>query len=185
MPFVQDELALLARARRLEPDALAEIHDRYYGPIYRFLALRVGDPQAAEDLTSEVFMRLLSALRDRSAPQNTLQGWLYGVAARVASDYHRQHYRAPQVELDDSLPAGTDSPLELLEASLTREALLQAIGELTGEQQTVIALRFGSDLSIREVAEHMGKTEGAIKQLQARALAALARRLAAEPGDGS
>jgi len=177
---VQDELALLARARRLDSDALAEIHDTYYAPIFRYIAFRVADRATAEDLTSEVFTRLLGALRDRNAPQNTLRGWLYAVAARVVSDHHRQHYRARQVELDESLESREAGPAETVEALLTREDLKRAMAELTDEQQNVIALRFGYDMPIQEVARTLGKTEGAVKQLQARAIAALARRMAPE-----
>ena len=174
---MQDELALLARARRLDPDALAAIHDTFYAPIFRYVAFRVNDRYTAEDLTSEVFTRLLSALRDKNAPQNTLRGWLYGVAARVVSDYHRKHYRTPQVELDESMVSPDAGPAEDVEALLTREDLKQAIAELTEEQQNVIALRFGYDMPIQEVARNMGKSEGAVKQLQARAIAALARKM--------
>ncbi len=175
--IVEDELVLLAHARRLEPDALAEVHDRYYPAIYRYIAYRVGDAQVAEDLTSEVFTRLLSALRDRNAPQNTLRGWLYAVARRAVSDYHRKRFRRPQVELPESLPSRDANPLEMAEANMNREALMAALAELTDEQQQVIALRFGSEMPIQAVAETMGKTEGAVKQLQARALASLARML--------
>jgi RNA polymerase sigma-70 factor, ECF subfamily len=175
---LQDELVLLARARILEPAALAQIHDTYFGPIFRYVAFRVGDRQTAEDLSSEVFTRFLSALRDRTAPQNTLRGWLYGVAARVVSDHYRKHYRAPQVELDESIVSSESNPADIVETMLTHEDLKQAMSELTDEQQNVISLRFGYELPIQEVARTMGKTEGAIKQLQARAIATLARKLA-------
>jgi len=182
IPTVQDELALLARARTLDPDALAQIHDTYYTPIFRYVTFRVNDRQTAEDLTSEVFTRLLSALRDRNAPQNTLRGWLYAVAARVVSDHHRRHYRAPHVELDESVVSPEAGPAETVEAMLTRADLKQAIAELTEEQQNVIALRFGFEMPIQEVARTLGKSEGAVKQLQARAIAALARTLREAPG---
>ncbi|HUM71660.1 MAG TPA: sigma factor, partial [Chloroflexota bacterium] len=107
---MEDELKLLARARALEEDALAEIHQTYYRAIYRYIAFRVSDQPLAEDLTSEVFTRLLSALRDKSAPQNTLRGWLYGVASRVVSDHFRQAGRAPQVELSEMVAAETGMP---------------------------------------------------------------------------
>ncbi|HLF24876.1 MAG TPA: sigma-70 family RNA polymerase sigma factor [Anaerolineae bacterium] len=181
--LVQDELALLARARQLDSDALAEIHDRYYAPVFRYVIFRVSDRSTAEDLTSEVFTRLLGALRDRHAPQNTLTGWLYGVAARVVSDYHRKHYRAPQVELDESLVSKEPGPAETVEALLTREDLNRAMSELTEEQQNVIALRFGYDMPIQTVARTIGKSEGAVKQLQARAIAALARKILPEMAD--
>jgi RNA polymerase sigma-70 factor (ECF subfamily) len=177
--ILQDELALLARARTLDPDALAEVHDRYYTPIFRYVAFRVSDRDVAEDLTSEVFTRLLSALRDKHAPQNTLRGWLYGVAARVVSDYHRRHYRAPEVELDEMLVSREAGPAELVDKLLAHADLKRAMAELTDEQQHVLALRFGYEMPIQEVARTLNKTEGAIKQLQARAIAALSRKLAA------
>jgi len=175
--IVQDEFALLARARRLDPDALAEVHDTYYAPIFRYVAFRVGDRDTAEDLTSEVFTRLLGALRGRHAPQTTLRGWLYGVAARVVSDHHRKNYRAPQVELDETLVSKDADPSETVDAMLTREDLRRAMADLTEEQQDVIALRFGQEMPIREIAQALGKSEGAVKQLQARAIAALARKM--------
>jgi len=174
----EDELTLLARARQLDPDALGLIHETYYASIFRYISFRVGDRETAEDLTSEVFTRLLAALRDRRSPQNTLRGWLYGVAARVVSDHHRQAYRAPQTELNDSLASNEFDPAAMLDGKLTHEILQQALTELTEEQRHVLSLRFGSGLPINEVARALGKTEGAIKQLQARAVAALARKLA-------
>ncbi len=174
---MHDDPDLLARARKLDPQALAEIHERYYDAIFRFISLRVGDPQTVEDLTSEVFARLLAALRGRAAPNRTLEGWLYRVAAHVVTDLYRHGYRARDVELDESLAAHEAGPPEVIEQRLAQESLRQAVGQLTAEQQTVIALRFGQERSVREAAAIMGKSEGAIKQLQARALAMLARGL--------
>jgi RNA polymerase sigma-70 factor (ECF subfamily) len=174
---VQDELALLARARAFDADALAEIHETYYARIFRYVAFRVGDRDTAEDLTSEVFTRLLSALRDKRAPQKTLGGWLHGVAVHVVNDHHRKHSRTQQVKLDESLASHDAGPAETLEHLLTHEELARAMAGLTREQQDVVAMRFGYEMPIQEVARTLGKTEGAIKQLQARALAALARKL--------
>jgi RNA polymerase sigma-70 factor (ECF subfamily) len=177
MLTVQDELTLLARARQLDSEALARIHDTYYTSIFRYVAFRVRDHATAEDLTSEVFTRLLTALRDKRAPQNTLRGWLYGVAARVVSDHHRQAYRTPQVELDEELVSADHDPADIVDRKLTRESMKRAMQDLTEEQRHVLSLRFGSDLPIQDVARVLGKSEGAVKQLQARAVAALARQL--------
>ena len=174
---MQDEAALLARARQFDTDALAQIHDSYYGPIFRYIAFRVSDRDVAEDLASEVFTRFLSALRQRTPPSSTLRGWLYGVAANVVSDHLRRRYRAPHVELDEPIASYDAGPAEVAEATLAREDLRLAMASLTEEQQHVIALRFGRELPIQEVARTIGKTEGAVKQLQARAIAALARKL--------
>lgn len=174
---VQDELALLAGVRKLDPAALSQVHDTYYPAIFRYISFRVGDQHTAEDLTSEVFTRLLSAVRDRSAPDNTLRGWLYGVASRVVADHHRKQYRMQKTALHENIPGDSGDPLEAVSRTQTLEALHEALSELTQDQQDVIALRFGYEMPIKEVARTMGKSEGSIKQLQARAVAALSRKL--------
>ena len=174
---VQDEMSLLARARALEDEALAEIHDRYYDAIFRYIVFRVSNQQVAEDLTSEVFVRLLSALRDHTAPQNTLRGWLYGVAFRVVNDFHRKQYRREEVQLNEGIASNSNNPLETVAERLSWRQLRAAMSELTDAQREVIALRFGQEMPIRDVAQLLGKTEGAVKQLQARAIASLARTL--------
>lgn len=175
---MQDEVALLARARQFDTDALAQIHDTYYGPIFRYIAFRVSDHHSAEDLASEVFTRFLAALRQRNPPSTTLRGWLYAVAGNIVSDHLRRRYRAPHVELDEEIASSADGPDELAEAASTRADLREAMAGLTEEQQHVLALRFDRELPIQEVARAIGKSEGAVKQLQARAIAALARKLA-------
>lgn len=179
---MQDELILLSRARALDAEALTEIHTLYYTPIFRYVLLRVDDHQIAEDLTSEVFVRLLTALRDKNAPPNTLRGWLYGVASHVVKDHYRQRYRQQHTELDENLPNWQDKPDEKVATKLSKEALRRAIRHLTEEQQNALALRFGFGLSISETAQTMGKSEGSVKMLQARAVAALTNRLMAREG---
>jgi len=174
---VPEDAALLAQARVFDPKALAHIHDSYYPPLFRYILLRVSDRELAEDLTSEVFTRLLAALRKGTAPQTTLRGWLYGVASNVVADHQRAAYRVTHTELDESLVNPGAGPAERLEHTLTREALLEAVQDLTEEQQQVIALRYGSELPFRDVAEAMGKTEGAVKQLLARAVTRLSKTM--------
>ena len=180
---MQDELTLLAKARTFDEEALAQIHDTYYGPIFRYIAFRVGNQTIAEDLTSEVFVRLLSALRDRTAPQKTLRGWLYRVAYFVVSDYHRANYRREEVPLDEGLrdlSGQAAEPAAAVSRKMRWEDVSEALEQLTEDQREVIALRFGQEMPIRDVAELMNKSEGAVKQLQARAVAALSRQLRQE-----
>lgn len=174
---MQDEYLLLNRARALDPEALEEIHDTYYVPIFRYVSFRVNEHETAEDLTSEVFTRLLSALQDKTAPQKTIKGWLFSVASRVVKDFYRKKYRRKQVALEESVPSLADGPAQRVESMITNEKLREAITDLTEEQQEVIALRFGYEMSIREVAQTTGKSEGAVKMLQARAVAALSRTM--------
>lgn len=177
---MSDDAELLKRALAYDTDTLGQIHDAYYAPLFRYIAFRVGDRHTAEDLTSEVFTRFLTALRRGLPPQSTLRGWLFGVAAHVVSDHHRRHYRAPDTaQLDEQLLSPDAGPEEIVEEQANRDDLRRAVASLTDEQQSVLALRFGQRLPIQSVASTLGKSEGAIKQLQARAIAALARKLAA------
>lgn len=176
---MEDEQALMAAVRKRDPNALAAVHDRYYGALYGYIAYRVGDPLEAEDLTSEVFTRLLASLREGRQPRTTLRGWLFGVASNVVADYHRSAYHTQHVELNESLVDTDSGLLDVLHRKLTHESLARALEELTEEQRAVISLRFGAGMAIREVAKTLGRSEAAVKMLQARALAALGRRLAA------
>lgn len=174
---VMDEPTLLRRARALDQDALGHIHDQYYQPVYRYLSFRVSDPQTAEDLTSEVFTRFLAAIRDRSAPPNTIRGWLFGAAQNVLKEHYRKQKQMNWTELDESIAGRERGPEQQLEDRLGGEQLRAALAELTPEQQHVLALRFGYGLPIKDVAETVNKSEGSVKMLQARAIGALARRL--------
>ncbi|MFZ1397204.1 MAG: sigma-70 family RNA polymerase sigma factor [Candidatus Promineifilaceae bacterium] len=170
-------MKLLHRARSLDQEALAEVHNRYYDAIYRYIAFRVNDAPTAEDLTSEVFLRLLNALRDKSAPQNTLRGWLYGVASHVLKEHYRSKKRDKFTLLHDEIPAGEHSLDHQVETIMQNESLQAVMSGLTDDQQNVLALRFGFGLPIQEVADTMGKSEGSVKMLQARAISAISQRI--------
>ncbi len=172
-----DEMKLLYRARSLDQDALAEVHNRYYDAIYRYIAFRVNDAPTAEDLTSDVFLRLLNALRDHTAPQNTLRGWLFGVASRVLKEHYRRKKRDSFTLLHEDIPADEQSLDHQVDAILMNENLQAIMSGLTEDQQNVLALRFGFGLPIREVAKTMGKSEGSIKMLQVRAITAVSQRV--------
>jgi len=174
---VQEELILLNRARALDEDALAEIHNQYYGAVYRYISFRINDMHTVEDLTSEVFIRFLSALRDRHAPQNTIQGWLYGTASRVVKEQYRKQKRTKLAALDESLPSTMPGPEQGVEKNMTLQQLRAALPQLTEDQQHVLALRFGQGMAISDVARLVDKSEGSVKMLQARAIAALTRHL--------
>jgi RNA polymerase sigma-70 factor (ECF subfamily) len=175
---VQDELILLHRAKSLDQGALAQVHEQYYDAIYRYMSFRVNDLQTAEDLTSEVFIRFLHAIQQKKAPQNTIRGWLYGTASLILKEYYRKKKRTQLTELSESLPGEAVAPTERLEVQENKAALREAMTNLTDEQQKVLALRFGYEMPVREVAEMMNKSEGSVKMLQVRAIAALTRIMA-------
>ena len=163
--------------RSLDAQALVEVHDRYYPAIYGYIRFRVGDEQAAEDLASEVFVRLIEAAAQGKGPTKSIQGWLMGTAANLVADHHRRRYRSPELDLSEVLPdpaPSVDSLAALREAS---QSLATALAALTPDQQNVIALRFGAGLSVEETSAEMGKEPNAIKALQFRAMASLRRHL--------
>lgn len=174
---MKEELILLNRAKALEPEALTEIHDRYFSAVYRFIRLRISNEQTAEDLTSDVFMRFLKAIRDRRAPANSLRGWLFSVANNVLKEQYRRQKRDALTDLDEQLAEANNSVEQQIEQAMTQERVNEAMQTLTEDQQNVLALRFGFAMPIREVAQTMGKSEGSVKMLQARALTALSKRL--------
>ena len=177
---MQDELLLLHRAKSLDQEALAQVHERYYDSVFRYMAFRENDLQTAEDLTSEVFIRFLHAIQQKNAPQNTIRGWLFGTASLILKEHYRKKKRTQLTELDDALSEEWIEPIEKIEAQEDKKALRQALSNLTEEQQQVLALRFGYEMPVRDVAETMNKSEGSVKMLQVRAIAALTRMMGSE-----
>jgi RNA polymerase sigma-70 factor (ECF subfamily) len=174
---VVEEINLLKRAQALDEEALAEIHDTYYQAVYRYFSFRMPDPQTAEDLTSEVFLRFLKAIRDQSAPPNTIQGWLFGAAKNVAREYYRRSNKMEVVAITDQIPAGESSLEHKISKRLDVEAMMKGMEVLTDDQKHVLALRFGYELPIREVAAIVDKSEAAVKMLQARAIMTLTKQM--------
>jgi len=164
--------------RHLDPETVTAIHEQYYPMLFRYARYRLGDPLLAEDVAAETLMRLLDAVSKGRMPNTSLSGWLMGTAANLVNQYYRKLYRRQTVALEDqpedSLPSSDEhSPHIQAERHDQMLILRQAMQQLTPEQQHVLALRFGSELSLKETAEIMGKKVNAIKALQFRALASL------------
>jgi len=168
---------VLERARTYDAQALGEIYDRYAGPIYGYLYRVIGDATHAEDLAGEVFLRLLQALRTSRAPRDNLEGWLYRVAHNLAMDLFRRQKKGPVVPLVEELVAQDGQPSDLVEDRQVKQQLRARIRRLSSDQQRVILFRFAEELPLAEVARLMGKSEGAVKILQHRALSRLRKLL--------
>jgi RNA polymerase sigma-70 factor (ECF subfamily) len=178
MPLSQmDEQSLLAGVRALDSQAIGSVYDQYFQEIYRYVYYRTGDPETAEDLASEVFVRLLEALRGRRGPQTNLKGWLIGTASHAIADHMRGHYRRPVEAITESLADMGHGPAAEFDLREQNRCMQEAYGGLTSEQQDVLALRFGQGYSLEETALHMKKKVNAVKALQFRALAALQRQI--------
>ena len=175
--ILEDERILLSQARSLDQDALTQIHNRYYARVYRYIDYRVHDAQCVEDLTSEVFTRFLKSLRDRQVLPNSLQGWLLGVAKNVLREHYRIKGRDDWSPLGEGEISSSPTPAEMVDKQLMNEQLREAMEELTEDQKQVLALRFGFDMPVKQVAKTMEKSEGSIKMLQTRAVARLTQLL--------
>jgi RNA polymerase sigma-70 factor (ECF subfamily) len=175
----ESESRLLERAKAYDVDALAEIYDHYEARIYSYIYHRVGNQTVAQDLTSHVFLRVLEAIQHDRTWESSFSGWLYRIAHNLVIDHYRRRGRATQVSFDSlpTLSAHGEGPEDAAERALLAERLRFAINRLTEEQAQVVTLRFLEGLSITEVAEVTGKTEGSVKALQYRAVSSLRRLL--------
>ena len=180
MTPILDDNELLERARRLDQQALGEIHDRYYSEVYRYIRYRLAHEQLCEDITSEVFLRFLDALNRKGGPNTNLRGWLIGTASHMVNDHLRGKYRRTMENIDETaenLLIDDHHPEELMDVGQEALEVREAFDQLTSDQQHVLALRFGQELSLEETARIVGKTITAVKALQFRALASLRRLL--------
>jgi RNA polymerase sigma-70 factor (ECF subfamily) len=169
---------LLARAKQLDPIALRALHQRFYEPVARYIQFKVGNQQTVEDLSGEVFVRVLEGLKRGKAWQDSPQGWIMGIARHVVTDYYRQRERMTEVKLSERLVASEESaPVQQAIRNERKRNLMQAIQQLTAEQRDVILMRFMEGINIQGVAKALNKTPGAVKGLQFRAIRALAETM--------
>lgn len=163
--------------RTIDPKTIGAIYDQYFSEVYRYVLYRIGDQALAEDMTSDVFIRLLEAAQNGRGPQTNLKGWLIGTATHIVTDHMRKKYRRPEEEISDSLPDLKSDPASEVDQREQNRIVQDAYAQLTPEQQHVLALRFGQGYSLEETATFMNKNVNAVKALQFRALAALQREI--------
>jgi len=173
---VQEEHDLVRRAQDYDPLAFGEIYERYYLGVYKYIYYRVGDQALGEDLTMEVFLKAMEAIDSFSFRGVPFSAWLYRIASNLVIDHFRRQPQ-PILSLEEKLVSAVEHPDLSLDSEFSHQALQRALSELTDDQQQVIVLKFVDGLSNLEVAQILGKTEGAVKSLQHRALAALGRVL--------
>jgi RNA polymerase sigma-70 factor (ECF subfamily) len=179
-----DVVALVERARDGDAQAFAALYDRYVDRVYRFALYRVnGDTALAEDITSEVFLRALRKIRGFRWQGRDVGAWLLTIARNLVLD----HFKSGRSRLEVLGVEGADADrvVDAEDAALSRvstQELYRAISRLGSEQQEVIYWRFLQGYSVAETAAAMGKSDGAIKALQYRAVKAL-YRLVVVPGD--
>jgi RNA polymerase sigma-70 factor (ECF subfamily) len=161
------------RAKAGDSSVIAELYERYHLSIFRYLYYKVGDPHTAEDLASEVFVRMIAALPGYQPNHIAFQAWLFQIARNLAIDHYRKAKLRDHLHLEDHLVAGEDDPVNTFEQGMTSTVLKKALTKLPDEQRDVIVMRFVSGMPISEVAQSLHKSENSIKGLQRRGLIAL------------
>ena len=172
-------IALVELARGGDAEAFGQLYDHYQTSVYRFLYYRVGTVALAEDLTSETFFRALRSMGSFRWQGKDFGAWLMTIARNLTAD----HYKAGRTRLEYATEdmgahdSATEGPETSVLSSLTNEALLAALKELPTEQQECLIMRFLQGLSIAETAKVLGRSDGAVKQLQLRGVRNLAKLL--------
>jgi len=160
-----DERLLLEAAQK-DPGRFGDLYEMHFERVYAFISRRVADRSTAEDLTSEVFHKALANLRRYQWRGVPFSAWLYKIAANCIADRFKQASR--EVPSSDDLPEGSTIPD--VEEIDRRARLFRLVEQLPADQRKVIVQRFVEQRSIREIAEQLKRSEGAVKQLQFRAL---------------
>ncbi len=172
------EALLVVQAKR-DANAFGVLYERYVDRIYAYIYNRVHNGQEAEDLTARTFYRALAKLdsyEDRGLP---FSAWLYRIAHNLVANHHRDNSRRQFVHFDMLNLAGRrqNEPEEVIAREEEHETLWQAIERLPAERRDLLIYKFGNRLSNLEIGELMDKSEGAIKSLYFRTLAALRKEL--------
>ncbi len=164
MPFQEKDERLLVEAARRDPSRFAELYENHFERVYAYVMRRVGNRQEAEDITSEVFHQALTKIGSFEWRGVPFSAWLFRIAANATADRWREKAREqgnPGREVSEEF--------DFNEANEFAQ-LFRLVKELPMEQRLVIEMRFAEEKSIKEIAEVIGKTEGAVKQLQFRAI---------------
>lgn len=171
------ELKLIGRAQQGDKQAIGKLYRLHVDVIYRYIWARVRDDSVTEDLTAQVFLKALEGLPTYEPRGKPFVAWLYRIAYARVVDHWRKQERRVEVPLEDTLPAHGPRPEDLLDVESDWVTAIDLLAQLTDDQQDVVILRFIGEMSMAQVAETLGKTVGATKAIQYRALASLARLL--------
>jgi len=171
VPKLSDE-ELIRRVQAGEKGLLGELYDRHQMGVFRFLMARVNDQQLAEDLTGDVFIRMLDHLSDYENRNVPFTSWLYRVSRNLLIDHYRKEGKYKLTPLGQSEEISKDQPtlLSHVEDKLTIEQVRLVLSKLDEDQSEVIVLRFLVGLSLKEVAQSLDKSVAAVKALQHRGL---------------
>jgi RNA polymerase sigma-70 factor, ECF subfamily len=176
------ERLIVDAARTGSEAALSELYTLYFPRVYRYILARTGNSYDAEDLTTEVFMKVLEAIERFEWREAPFSAWLFRIAHNaVISQRRKDGARGRSAPLTEGLALDSQGPDELVENRLALNEIMDAARKLPEAQRQVIALRFGSGLSVAETARAMNKGEGNVKVIQHKAIAKLREMVRPKP----
>lgn len=165
-----DSMALLfARAKTGDEAAFGEIYNLFFKKIYRFIFFRVGHKEVAEDLAEEVFLKAFAKIASINQ-DSAFEGWLYQISRNLVIDYYRQKKSTVALEEIENTLEYETNVVDIENLQEQQKVFLKLLKELGAEQQVVIKLKFLEELENSEIAELLGKNEGAIRVIQHRAI---------------
>ena len=168
-----DENIIIKKAKAGHAESFGQLYDAHHERIYRFIFLKVHGRQDAEDLTHQVFLSAWQNIKQYTIQNLPFSSWLYRIARNKVIDHYR--LSKPTVSIDsvkNTVPSETDL-VTATDAIMETKQIHSAITDLTPEQQDVVIMRFIEDMPIKEVARAIGKTTGAVKLIQFRAVSKL------------
>jgi len=168
-----EPIDLIVRAQRGSPDATGALYSLYHQSIYRYIYYRTGDTKTAEDLTSDVFLKMVQYIPSYRIENTPLKAWLFQIARNLLIDYYRRNSTHRVVEINESLDSGDFSIDRTIDFHLTTNEMIRALSHLDTLQREVLVLRFIEGMPVAEVARVLHKSEDATKAIQRRALIAL------------
>jgi RNA polymerase sigma-70 factor (ECF subfamily) len=171
-----DEQLLIEAAQR-DPARFGDLYERHFDRIYAFVARRVGNRDAAQDITADVFHRALANIGKYESRGVPFSAWLFRITANAIADKWKNAAKESGTSSGTRATEETDAGKSDFDAGEHRAQLFQSVRTLPADQRRVIQMRFAEEKSIRDIAQSLRKTEGAIKQLQFRALQNLRDRM--------
>lgn len=169
-----DEQIVVEAAKRGNQEALSKLYDHYFPRVYRYVMARLGNSEDAEDVTAEIFLRIIDNLDGFSFRGLPFGAWVFRIARNeTVSHVRRQRSRGLTTELSDLIPDHHANHEAEIELQLAIEEVRRAAERLPEAQRQVIALRFGAGYNVAETAKALGKSENNVKVLQHKAIAKL------------
>ena len=153
-------------ARRSHEAELASLYSEYYDKIARYASVHIGNRTDAEDIAGEVFLKALESLGSYEKRGIPMQAWLFKIAHNLVVDYLRKMSKRKTVDIDSVIIESDKGPEAIAEVNIEVERVKKVMEQLTRDQREVLSLRFFGELTSRETAAIMGKSDGAVREMQ-------------------